>query len=75
MSQTDFFSESSTILRTPVWYDGATRDDHPLPLSPDDYKVFPDTAGGHWTVTDLKTGVTVYNGIGPVEIVRSRPGA
>lgn len=70
MSQTDFFPASTTILRTPVWYDGTARDDRPLPLSLDDYKVTPGTAGERWVVTNLKTGETVYSGVGHVEILR-----
>lgn len=72
MSQTDFFPAPTTILRTPVWYDGAARDDHPLPLSLGDYTVTPGAAGEHWVVTNLKTGETVYSGVGPVEILRER---
>lgn len=70
MSQTDFFPAQTTILRMPVWYDGAVRDDHPLPLSLGDYKVTPGAAGEHWTVTNLKTGEVIYNGIRPVELLR-----
>lgn len=47
MRQTDFFPASTTILRTPVWYDSAARDDHPLPLSFGDYTVTPGAAGEH----------------------------
>lgn len=54
----------------PVWYDGVARDDHPLPLSLGDYTVTPGAAGEHWVVTNLKTGETVYSGVGPVEILR-----
>lgn len=70
MSQTDFFPAPITILRAPAWYDSAARDDHSLPLSSGDYKVTPGMSGERWTVTDLKTGKTIYNGIGPVEILR-----
>lgn len=75
MSQTDFFPEDTTILRTPVWYDGVARDDHPLPLSLGDYKVTPGAAGERWTVTSLKTNEVVYSGIGPVEVLRGQPAA
>lgn len=44
-------------------------EDHPLPLTPGDYKVTP---GDRWTVTSLKTNEVVYDGIGPVEIIRDR---
>jgi hypothetical protein len=72
MSQTDFFPVPTTILRAPVWYDDAVRDDHPLPLLPGDYKVTPGAGNERWTVANLKTGETVYNGTGPVEILRER---
>jgi hypothetical protein len=38
-------------------------------LTPGDDKVTP---GKWWTVTSLKTGEVVYDGIGPVEILRKR---
>lgn len=72
MSQTDFSPEATTILRVPVWYDGAARDEHPLPLSLGEYKVTPAATGERWTVTNLKNGEAIYNGIGPVEVVRGR---
>lgn len=75
MSQTDFFPASTTILRTPVWYDGAARDDRPLPLSLSDYKVTPGAAGDRWTVTDLKTNEAIYSGLGPVEVLWGQPAA
>lgn len=44
------------------------REERELPLTPGDYKVTP---GERWTVTVLKTGETIYSGIGPVEVMRS----
>ena len=38
MSQTDFFSERTTLY-TPAWYSDKTREERELPLSPADYKV------------------------------------
>ncbi|MES2251530.1 MAG: hypothetical protein V4645_29970 [Pseudomonadota bacterium] len=75
MSQTDFFPEATTILRTPVWYDGVARDDHPLPHALGDYKVTPGVGAEHWTVTSLKTNEVVYSGLGPVEVLRGQPAA
>lgn len=69
MSQPDFFNEQTTILRAPSWLGGDVREERPLPLTPGDYKVTP---GERWTVTSLKTNEVVYNGVGPVEIVRER---
>lgn len=42
-----------------------------LQLAPGDYKVMPGAAGERWTVTSLKTGEPVCNGIGPLEIRRA----
>jgi hypothetical protein len=43
-----------------------------LPLAPRDYEVTP---GERWTVTSLKTSEVIYDGIGPVEVVRERRAA
>lgn len=64
----DLFTEPVTILKMPSWLGLAVHEEHELPLEPGDYKITP---GERWTVTSLKTGETVYCGIGPVEIVRS----
>jgi len=72
MSQTEFFTEPATILRMPSWLGNQAHEDRELPLAPGDYKVTP---GDRWTVVCLKTGDSVYNGIGPVEIVRERAAA
>ncbi|SFQ70857.1 hypothetical protein SAMN05216567_12852 [Variovorax sp. OK605] len=73
MSQADFFPSPSpsdaTILSTPVWYSDKARNERELPLTPGDYKITP---GDRWTVASLKTGEVVYDGIGPVEILRKR---
>jgi hypothetical protein len=52
----------------PSWLGLDVFEERELPLAPGDYKVTP---GERWTVTSLKTGETVYSGIGPVEVVRS----
>lgn len=65
MNQVDFFPTRTTTLCTPAWYSDEAREEHELPLTPGDYK---NTPGERWTVTSLKTGETVYNGIGPVKI-------
>ncbi|AVQ81630.1 hypothetical protein [Variovorax sp. PMC12] len=69
MSQADIFPTDTTTLYTPAWYSDKVREELELPLAPGDYKVTP---GERWTVTSLKDGATVYSGIGPVEILRSR---
>ena len=68
MSQVEFFPTETTVLCTPAWYSDEAREEHVLPLAPGDYKVTP---GERWTVTSLKTGETVYDGIGPVKIYRA----
>lgn len=68
MSQLDLLGEPMTLLRTPSWLGQGVHEEYELPLQPGDYKVTP---GERWTVTSLKTGETVYAGIGPVEILRS----
>ena len=69
MSETpDLFARSSSILRMPSWLGPGVHEECELPFEPGDYKVTP---GDRWTVTALKTGETVYSGIGPVEVVRT----
>ena len=69
MSQPDLLTDRCpTLLRMPSWLGEGVIDEQELPLAPGDYKVTP---GERWTVTCLKTGATVYRGIGPVEVVRS----
>lgn len=71
MSDTrDLFAHTSCILRMPAWYAPGVYEERELALEPGAYKVTPGEAGAHWTVTLLKTGETVYNGIGPVAIIR-----
>jgi hypothetical protein len=67
MSQTEFFTEPATILRMPSWLGSHVHEYRELPLAPCDYKVTP---GARWTVTSLKTQEVVYDGLGPVEILR-----
>jgi hypothetical protein len=52
----------------PSWLGPSVFEELDLPFEPGDYKVTP---GERWTVTALKTGETVYSGIGPVEIRRA----
>ena len=72
MSQADIFPTDTTTLYTPAWYSDKVREERELPLAPGDYKVKPGHGAERWTVTSLKDGTTVYSGIGPVEILRSR---
>lgn len=67
MSQPDFFNDQVTILRIPSWLGPGVHEERELPLIPGDYEVTP---GDRWTVTSLKTNEVVYNGVGPVEVVR-----
>jgi hypothetical protein len=69
MSQTEFFSRHPTLLRSPSWLGRNVIEEHILPLDPGDYKVWP---GERWRVTEVKSGAIVYDGIGPVEVTRSR---
>ena len=69
MKQQDLLSAHPTLLRMPSWLGLDIHEERELPLDPGDYKVTP---GTRWTVTALKTGETIYQGIGPVEVVRSR---
>ena len=71
MSQNDFFNDQVTVLRAPSWLGRDVHEDRELPLAPGDYKITP---GERWTVTSLKTNEIVYDGIGPVEIRRTRAG-
>lgn len=66
----DLFSRSPALLRMPSCLGPGVHEVRELPFEPGDYKVTP---GERWTVVALKTGETVYSGIGPVEIVRSTP--
>lgn len=64
----DLFSRSPALLRMPSWLGPDVHEEHELTFEPGDYKITP---GERWTVVALKTGETVYSGIGPVEIVPS----
>lgn len=67
MSETpDLFACSPSILRMPSWLGPGVHEERDLPFESADYEVIP---GDRWTVTALKTGETVYCGIGPVEVV------
>ncbi|MET3371204.1 hypothetical protein ABIC89_000237 [Variovorax boronicumulans] len=57
----------------PTWLGRDVTQDHHLPHALGDYKVSPGAAGERWTVTLLKTGETVYSGLGPVEVLRGQP--
>lgn len=71
MSSTiDLFTRSPALLRMPSWLGPDVHEEMELPFEPGDYKITP---GDRWTVVALKTGETVYSGIGPVEILRSNP--
>ena len=71
MSQTDFFPAPSTILRMPTWLGRGVTQDHNLPHALGDYQVIPGVGAERWTVTLLKTGETVYSGLGPVEVLHA----
>ena len=67
MSETlDLFAlgHSAVVLRTPSWLGPEIYEEIALAFEPGDYKITP---GDRWTVVALKTGQTVYSGIGPVE--------
>jgi hypothetical protein len=64
----DLFADSSSLLRMPSWLGSGVNEECPLPLEPQAYKITP---GQRWTVTTVKTGETVYSGIGPVEVVQA----
>ncbi|MBB3181012.1 hypothetical protein [Variovorax sp. Sphag1AA] len=69
MSKTlDLFAcdRSQSVLRTPSWLGPDVHEEIELALEPGDYKITP---GDRWTVVELKTGKTVYSGIGPVQII------
>ncbi|WP_254787407.1 hypothetical protein [Variovorax sp. OV700] len=48
-SQTEFFAEPITILRTPSWLGSQVHEDREQPLAP----------GAWWTVTCVKTNATI----------------
>ncbi|WP_076999611.1 hypothetical protein [Variovorax sp. KK3] len=70
MRQQDLLSnDAPTLMRMPSWLGADVREERELPLLPGDYEVTP--GEDRWTVRCRKTGQIVYNGIGPVEVVRS----
>ncbi|WP_398491397.1 hypothetical protein [Variovorax sp.] len=71
MAQPDFFASETSVFVAPAWYSSQVQEKRDLPFAPGDYKVTP---GTRWTVTSLKDGATIYDGIGPVEIRRSSTG-
>ena len=64
----DLFARSPSLLRMPSWLGPDVHEEMALAFEPGDYKITP---GDRWTVVLLRTGETVYSGIGPVEILRS----
>lgn len=70
MSQLDLLPDARpTLLRMPSWLGPNVVEESQLPFMPGDYKVTP--GDNRWTVTCLKTGDTVYRGIGPVVVLHS----
>ena len=67
--QSEFFPSQLTVMRFASWLGKDVRDERELPHPPGDYKVTLGIGAVRWTVTLLKTGEVVYNGIGPVEVV------
>ena len=65
----DLFGDASTLLLVPSWLGRDAAEEIQLPFMPGDYKVMP--GDDRWTVTCLKSGETIYRGIGPVEVLRS----
>jgi hypothetical protein len=53
----------------PSWLGRDVAEEIQLPLRPADYKAIP--GDDRWTVTCLKTGETIYRGVGPVEVLRA----
>ncbi len=56
-----------TLLRFPSWL-YVIQEEIVLPLPPESYTIKP---GDWWEVKVKETGETVYNGIGPVEVLQS----
>ncbi|MET3512733.1 hypothetical protein ABIC63_000498 [Pseudacidovorax sp. 1753] len=60
-----------TLLRVPAWYSDQVQDEIILPLAPEEYDIAPgDGINARWVVTS-SSGAVVYNGIGPVTVLRS----
>ncbi|NDZ17110.1 hypothetical protein C7T35_28065 [Variovorax sp. WS11] len=70
MDSHDLFARSSSLLRVPSWLGPDVQEERELPLDPGEYEITP---GQRWTVSALKTGATVYSGMGPVEVLRADP--
>jgi len=67
--QSEIFPPSRTVMRFASWLGNDVREERVLPYPPGDYEVEAGLADQRWTVTLIKTGEMVYNGIGPVELV------
>ena len=58
-----------TLLRIPAWYSPKAHEEVLLPQPPEDYDVR--QVGDRWQVTIGGTTELIYDGIGPVEVIRS----
>ena len=67
--QTEIFPQQRTVMRFASWLGNEVREERDLPYPPGEYEVTAGAELGRWSVTLLKTGELVYNGIGPVEVV------
>lgn len=67
--QSEFFPQQRTVMRFASWLGNDVQEVRDLPWPPGDYEVKAGAKPGRWTVTLIKTGELVYNGIGPVEVV------
>jgi len=73
MSQQNLLPDRPTLLLVPAWYSDQAREEIVLPLAPAMYEVTPPAQpSAAWKVTCVKDGSVVYQGIGPVEVARSR---
>lgn len=59
-----------TLLRHPVLAPHRLQGEEVLPLPPDAYSVV-QSEPGWWKVVEVATASTIYEGPGPVEVVRS----
>lgn len=72
MRQVEFPPPETTTLYTPARYSEKAREERKLSGAPGDYKVIPGEKGERWTVTSMKTNEILYNGIGPVSVLRTK---
>jgi hypothetical protein len=56
-------------MRFASWLGNDVREERALPYPPTDYEVTAGASDQRWTVTLIKTGEVVHNGIGPVELL------